>query len=653
MKYIRTLYVIISTIIIVNSGCYKYPEMDYDYAAYNRLIGPEGGQITFYANYGSDVSLYENDSSNILVELNIPQGALDTSLVFNLYQYQNYDVANELSKGLAEVGSKFIYFVPIYESDGYHEHDDADLTYHLSVDFNKPVKVTYHYRSDYQLTTINQKKLQFEFYDWFNKNYGLYKIKIPEIDEWGQNRNIFVQWNTQGYPVGYNESDLKDIILGQWFPYSTGLTMYSSIVNWTEITDFTIDEDKQTVSFEIYNTDYMYILARKTEIPKENIPTRIRVHIQKYSSSQILRAAMIEQMYQIILEDGSIFYYDKASDFLYAEKFNVPILPAGIYLYLNNNYPSETIITNIMQVNPTDTLYKINLSNTNALLFIDNGPIVSYYGSTIYDYDENLVPSEIITFIQTNFYGSKINTITNIDKNGISRINIYLTYNGKNLKLYFDGNNALDKIIYYGLKTDDITSAVYEYLNNNFNNIDIVEVSKTAKTDSNYYFIELINNAEISIMEEGDLMTVSTYILSSDLPTDVSTTLSSTFNSSTIVFCYYSYNFGEETFGIQYKEGLYVEIKPSGEITYAGGNNFYDLPQNVQDYLSSQQNSFSNFDYTYTDAYSPAGYYYLVTMSTEEIIFDSNGNYITTIPTKSNYKHTKLWERQSTNPMLN
>jgi len=100
------------------------------------MVGPEGGIIHFFENYSNDFGVINADSSDFLLQLNVPQRALDSTIVFNFYQFENYNIASELSKGLAQVGTKFIYFVPVYASDGYHEHDEANLTYRLRVNLD-------------------------------------------------------------------------------------------------------------------------------------------------------------------------------------------------------------------------------------------------------------------------------------------------------------------------------------------------------------------------------------------------------------------------------------------------------------------------------------------------------------------------------------
>ncbi|MBN2663998.1 MAG: PepSY-like domain-containing protein [Bacteroidales bacterium] len=651
----KKFFVPILILTIIFSGCYKYVEIDYDYALYNRLVGPDGGIIKFYANYSNDTAMYFWDTtSQILVQLDVPAGALDSEMVFNFYQFQDFDIASELSKGLAEVGSKFIYFVPVYASDGYHEHDDADLTYHLSIDFNKPIEVTYYYKADPKLVTIDEKKLQFEFYDWLNPNYKLYKIKIPEINEWGEERNIFVQWNQQGYPIGYYNNDLKDILLGYWYPYNPNNNASSSIINWQECSDYFINPTDQSVTFKIENTDYIYILARVIQISIDKLPIKIRTYIQNNFSTNIQKASIIDKTFQVVLEDRTIVYFDISSNFLYAEKFNIPtpILPQVIQNYLQNNYPNEIIQGNVVEYYEDYSIYKINLGISKSLLFLEDLTNIEFLGYLQFDYDFYSMPQSVIDYMNTNYPDATINSITNFSASDQQEINIYITNNSKNIRLLFGNSGQFSTAIYYGLKIQDITPEVITFLNENFPNINIVKITETANIDSNIYNIQLINQTDIEIYKTGELLSMSSFMLSQDLPELIKTTLQNTFNSSNIVFCYYLFNHGHEDYGIEFLEGLYVEIYPSGIIEYAGGTNFNDLKTNTKTYILANYslNDFSNFDYYYNEYMPTPGYYYYVYLTNETtLIFDNSGEYVPYKNSTITTKHTKLWEQKHKN----
>ncbi len=225
------------------SSCYEYPELtDIQYEDYRRVIGPDGGTINFYANY-------ENDSiEDILVRMEFPENALDSLVVFNMYEFNNDFVENDLENLDMYVNTQFLYFVPFYESEGYVAHDNEDdIGYHLSINFNSPVGITYNLDN------------YLEENETLPDNSTLYRIKIPSLDEWDE--NIWVNWNIQGYPDGYDNIDLIYLITGRW----TGLSGWSngdlSIDNWEEVDTYTYDNISKTITFNIENTDYMYVMG--------------------------------------------------------------------------------------------------------------------------------------------------------------------------------------------------------------------------------------------------------------------------------------------------------------------------------------------------------------------------------------------------------
>lgn len=632
------------------SGCYKYPDIDYDYAAYNRLIGPGGGTVTFFANYGNDSSMFSVDSSSVLLELDVPEGALDTQMVFNFYQFQDYDVASELSKGLSNVGSKFFYLVPIYESDGYHEHDEVDLTYHLSVNFNEPVTITYHYREDPKIESIDEKKLQFEFYDWLNANYKVYKIKIPDIDEWGD-RNIFVQWNQQGYPIGYYDNDLQDIILGYWYPFTPLNYGDESLVNWTEVEDFTIDVAEKTVTFDIESTDYLYAIARVIQMPINSIPFKIENYIENNFTSEISRAAIIEMELQVVLENGTLVYFDRSGNFLYAEKFNVSPnqIPAFINTYVQNNYPNISMIGNAIEFYEEYSRIRVNLSNSRTLLFNSDYEGVEYIGAIMYDYNFNSLPQEIIDHINTNYPNANIKTVSNFNSQNNYQTSIYLTYEAENIKVNFDGANNFESAIYYGIKIQNVPTAISEFLNENFTGIDIVKMNKEENLDSTFYAINLINDASIEIKEDGELLTVGTFILSNDLPESVKLTLENEFVSQNIVMCYYVFHYGTQRYVVEFSEGLYVELTPEGGIDFAISDNIEDLPQNIKNYIIDNHGliQFDFFVFDFLEEMNPQEFYYIIQLKDlSELIFDKNGNLVSEKNNSRVERKQKVWEKQ-------
>ena len=171
----RNIFLISTLILLLFQSCQKEPDFtNFNYETYNRVVGPDGGRIDFYGNYADD------NSNNVLVSLDVPQGALDSMMVFNMYQFEDYELVLQMKNGYAEIGSKFLYFVPFYESDGYHERGQLDLGYHLSLDFNSPVAVTYNFLADgggLSAETWQEAELYHDHYKKTNRSYRLYRIK--------------------------------------------------------------------------------------------------------------------------------------------------------------------------------------------------------------------------------------------------------------------------------------------------------------------------------------------------------------------------------------------------------------------------------------------------------------------------------------------
>jgi len=225
------------------SSCYEYPVLnDIQYDDYRRVIGPDGGTINFYENYGND------SLKKVLVKMEFPKNALDSVIVFNMYEFNDLFAANDLLNLNMYANTQFLYFVPFYESEGYVAHDnEADIGYHLSINFNSPVSITYNL--DNYLAG----------YETLLDNSVLYRIKIPALDEWDE--NIWVNWNIQGYPDGYDNIDLVYLITGRWTETSGWSNGDLSLDNWEEVTNYTFDNINGTVTFDIEDTDYMYVLG--------------------------------------------------------------------------------------------------------------------------------------------------------------------------------------------------------------------------------------------------------------------------------------------------------------------------------------------------------------------------------------------------------
>ena len=131
VKHINYLINFLITLLFILSGCYEYPDMeDAGYEDYRRVVGPDGGEINFYMNYEDD------SSEDILVTMIFPENALDSFVVFNMYEFYNEALYNDLELLGMSVNTKFLYFVPFYESYGYNEHTEESDSIHFSIDFN-------------------------------------------------------------------------------------------------------------------------------------------------------------------------------------------------------------------------------------------------------------------------------------------------------------------------------------------------------------------------------------------------------------------------------------------------------------------------------------------------------------------------------------
>ncbi len=243
MKYIKfiigiTITIITLSLIFTIPACHTRTELDIKYDSLMRVVGPEGGIIKYY-EYNPKDSL-----SVIAVKMEIPEGALDSFIVFNMHEFEDDALYVDLSYLGIEQFSDFLYFVPFYESYGYNEQTNDNTDYHLSIDFNTPAKVTFN----------------LNFYN-VPDTAKLYKIKIPRINEWGETDNIWVNWNYQGYPDGYDVLDLQYIINGKWTIEDAWGSGNLSLNNWEEVIDYDFDTTNRTVQFEIENTDYLYVMA--------------------------------------------------------------------------------------------------------------------------------------------------------------------------------------------------------------------------------------------------------------------------------------------------------------------------------------------------------------------------------------------------------
>jgi len=247
-KYLLSVILII--VLCFLFSCHKRTILDEDYSDFRRVIGPEGGVINFY-EYNPEVSI-----PDVLVKMEFPKNALDSFVVFNMYEFYDDAVYHELYDLDRIAITQFLYFVPFYESYGYNEHTVNTPDYHLSIDFNIPVTVTYNV-NNYLLGKST-----------FSYDAKLYKIKIPRLNEWGIefDDNIWIKWNYQRYPDGYDDTDIFYLITGRWTEESDWGYGEVSLANWEEVDAFYYNGMEGTVRFNINNTDYIYVMAENWEL---------------------------------------------------------------------------------------------------------------------------------------------------------------------------------------------------------------------------------------------------------------------------------------------------------------------------------------------------------------------------------------------------
>ncbi|MBN2894234.1 MAG: hypothetical protein JXL97_20350, partial [Bacteroidales bacterium] len=217
----------------------------YNYDEYNRIAGQEGKSIVFI-DYSEDYP----DSSVVFLTLEIPPNALDSNYIFNMFEFSDSILTNELDNEFEiRNSSEFFYFVAIPENFCFScmfyedlEQNGFETNHHFSLIAAKELIVTYKL-SNYTVKATDK----------------LYRIKIPKTDEWATG-NIWLDWNTQGFPTGYNKAGLAYLINGKWtIDFQSGTGNYS-LNNWEEIVDFQINEQNNTIIFNILDMDYAYVL---------------------------------------------------------------------------------------------------------------------------------------------------------------------------------------------------------------------------------------------------------------------------------------------------------------------------------------------------------------------------------------------------------
>lgn len=527
----KSNYLIIFTfILLIFNGCRKNFEFeDIDYTTYNRLVGPDGGTINYFANY-------DNDSKNdILLSLQVPKGALDSLLVFNLYEFEDYEVALQMENGFTKFGSKLFYFVPFYESEGYKERGQLELNYHLSIKFNQPLTVTYNPLADYtdlSLKNWQEVELYNNYYKTTNRSYKVYRIKIPRLDQWGGSHNIFVNWTRQGYANGYDRTDLSYIINGRWTSSDNWGTGEISMENWELVGQYDLDTENDQVSFKIFDTDYIYVVARDIFI--NIIPFQIADYVTQNIGSQIMRASFDENLYKVYFADESVAVFDQYQNFLYLLKENLfySDLPVPAQLYINSTFPTAEVkkVSSKLEFQLT---YEVVISGGRRVTFDSTG---AFIGIHQYGFDPNNLPVLIKEYLLKNF-PKDIITNVNYDYNYGDYYTVYLS---SNVKVYFyldfsSGLPILDKTFYYKLSYTNLPTKTQDFFSKNFPNAIFSEINFTTYSHDSIYSVELADKKIFTFDGNGELSGFEIKNLhESDLPTPVKNILNTTYSGYTI-----------------------------------------------------------------------------------------------------------------------
>ncbi|NJO93025.1 MAG: hypothetical protein HC831_31760 [Chloroflexia bacterium] len=526
-----------------------------------------------------------------------------------MYQFEDYELVLQMENGYTEIGSRFLYFVPFYESDGYHERGQLDLSYHLSLDFKKPVTVTYNFladRSALSLSNWQEASLYHEYYKKTNPSYHLYRIKIPKLDEWGEGNNIYVNWNNQGYPDGYDRTDLYYIISGLWSSISDWGKGYISLENWEPVppSEYTLDAGNNSVQFEITNTDYIYVVSRVIYIEAASVPIKIINLVEKlFPTTQIERAYFSNDKFTVILSDNTYATFSKNGDFLYLTDESVTLgeLPVPAQTYISANYANDFIkkITQTKAGSWEPHVYEILMRSGIKLYFDENG---NFSGSFQYGYSKDNLPLSASTYLQNNHPYDKIDNVTFDNEDLLAPQ--YIVYLSSDAKVYFDSDGSWLETVYYRLDSNQLPAEILTFFENNYPNASFSQISYTLSNSKGpSYDIYTVDKKSFSFDGSGTLLNLEIESLEeSELPAAISDFINEHFSDEKInQISYYYRNHGAEIgYNVYFEDRLNVEFDGSGNLTALYGNDISHLPLSARSYVESKYpNSkllYCNFD---------------------------------------------------------
>jgi hypothetical protein len=564
-------FLIIILISLVFYSCHKdFKFQDIDYKTYNRVVGPKGGIVNFYANYA-------NDSKNgVFATLNIPAGAIDSMMVFNIYQFEDFELTSQMGDGFAKFGSKVLYFVPFYESDGYHARGQFELNYHLGVNFKQPVTVIYHPLVEDTSSIISQNWQQVElsnnYYKSTNKSYKVYRIKIPKLDQWGSANNIFVNWTYQGYPNGYDATDISYIVSGRWSSTYLWGTGPISMENWELVSDYTINAAQNTITFKIDNTDYFYVVAKDIYLKTSNVPFSIRnyINLNFLPDTAVARASYDQTNYKLYLSNNSVATFDNNQTFQYRLTDNLTNqqFPRTALSYIPKYYPGLQIKKLSSIQDTAGTKYEALLSSGIKLDFNTNGGLIGLFQ---YNFNSANLPVQARTYIQTNFPKQIINNVT---YDSTTTVN-YIAYLSSGLKVYFNGNGAWTETYNSNLTSDKLPANILSYFTANYPKGIFSQIDRTIFPKSDYIDIYLVDNKSFRFTYSGTLLqykfqnlsenslppAITAYLVDPkhELLSQVITNINHIYSSPGVTVAA-----GEDYYEIYFANMFFIKLSPSG-----------------------------------------------------------------------------------------
>lgn len=623
-------YYLFVTIVLTLFSCNMFSDVDYEYKLYKRVVGREGGTVYFFSNYANDNDLFKEDTLNFLLRLSVPKDAIDTQIVFNFYQFQDFQTACDLSEGYSCVGSQFFYFVPFLYSSGYHEHDGADLSFHETFKFNKPIEVKYYFSKYVNPRSIDEKKLKYSYYDRINSSYKIYKIRIPAYGQWGENRNIFIEINKQGYPIGYNKNDIKDIILGYWQPFSDG-NKDISLANWETVDTFDINFYDNSISFQIDNTDYIYIIAKNLTIDKNDLPTKIVNYVLSVGKT-IQRASLENKIYNVYTQDNCLMMFYLNGEYYCTKKQNITI-PPSIVNYINTNLPGANVLSN--EFFDYGNIMVLNLKTLKKIITFQGQQLsnLQYVASSEYSDDISKLPQNIISKVYQIFENPIIKYFYVNSDNSSSIYNVYLTSNSMNIEYSIDNFLNVSTTKYIGFKFTDIPDTVLNVITRYFDDINLKSVSKNISISDVEYELFLLNDGYFRIKEDGTLKYCNFYLQKYKIPYEIISMFYS-FGSKTLSDSYYYYDITQTTpekYYLEYSEGLIAEINSNSEILYLYSKLYFDLPKQIRIYLEENYSSQDFIDYYYLNSLYQNqidNFYFVYLTDNRTLVFDKNSNFL-------------------------